>query len=133
MRDFYTLVTERIKGKEKAGGETILPFFDSYTQINPIAELVDKSRLESFRLQPIRALGSTVMMQNEWLSNTNLKILSCLPYYNPPNHDESKILSVGMIHVLNYYLPATLHLMRLKLLYSPRLHGTSPISFHEQL
>ena len=54
MRDFYTLVTERIKDKEKAGGETILPFFDSYTQINPIAELVDKSRLESFKMQPIR-------------------------------------------------------------------------------
>jgi hypothetical protein len=43
------------------------------------------------------------------------------------------IVSDGMIHVLTYYLPATLHLMRMKLIYSPLKHGTSPITFNEQL
>jgi len=38
-----------------------------------------------------------------------------------------------MIHVLSYYLPATLTLMRMTMIYSPRVHGASPLTFNDCL
>jgi hypothetical protein len=59
--------------------------------------------------------------------------MSCLPDYKPQKHDESAVLSEGMIHVLSYYLPATCKLLDWKLLYSPKKHGSSLHTFLDKV
>jgi len=67
------------------------------------------------------------------MENSNLQILSCLPNYKKIQADPSSILSDGMIHVLTYYMPATLRLLNWKVLYTPKENGTSQLTFYDRL
>jgi hypothetical protein len=59
--------------------------------------------------------------------------MSCLPNYKSQKHDKSAILNEGKMHVLSYYLPATLKMLKWKLLYTPSVHGDSHINFFEKV
>ena len=72
-------------------------------------------------------------MDRSKLKDSPLTILSCLPNYRPAITEGSNILDDGKIHVLHYYLPATLKMQAWKLLFTPQQHGGSQYTFMDKI